>query len=179
LDAQITVMLISTIMSTQVASLACACTGTPRMARFEHAYSRSMVGGIRKALFWLLLLALPLHGVAGGAMKACMEMPMPISQSTDHSATRHNAAADLGSIAQASEQHGEPDCGTMATGGHPVKSSMGGCAASAACGLVAATATPPALFFAPAVAASPAEPPSTPDAGFFTGAPDRPPRLHA
>lgn len=137
-----------------------------------------MVHGIRTALVWLMLLALPLHGYAGSAMLRCAEMPMPASQSSDQASVGMGLDQDGGSVLHAG-MHAMPDSGTMPTSAHTSRSSTGHCTTSAACDIVAAPFPQvPAVGGSTASAALPLPLPST-GFGFFTGAPDRPPRLFA
>jgi hypothetical protein len=137
------------------------------------------VHGIRTALVWLMLLALTLHGYAGSAMLRCTEMPMPASQSSDQANASMDIDQDGGSVLHAGIHALTPDSGTMPASVHASKSSTGHCAASAACDIVAAPFPQvPAVAGPTASAALPLPLPST-GFGFFTGAPDRPPRLFA
>jgi len=138
-----------------------------------------MVHGIRTALVWLMLLALPLHGYASSAMLHCIGMPMPPSQSADQATAAIGMDRDGGSGLISSVRPLMPDGGTMPASAHASKSSSGHCAASAACDIVAAPFPQVLAVVGPtASAASPLPLPST-GFGFFTGAPDRPPRLFA
>ena len=138
-----------------------------------------MVHGIRTALVWLMLLALPLHGYAGCAMLRCTEMPMPASQSSDQANAGMDIDQDGGSILHAGVRALTPGSGSMPASVHASKSSNGHCTASAACDIVAAPFPQmPAVAAPTASAALPLPVPST-GFGFFTGAPDRPPRLFA
>lgn len=137
-----------------------------------------MVHGIRTALVWLMLLALPLHGYAGSAMLRCTEMPMPASQSSDQANARMGIVQDGGSVLHAG-MHAMPDSGTMPTSAHTSRSSTGHCAAPAACDIVAAPFPQVPVVAGPTTTAAPLLPLPSPGFGFVTGAPDRPPRLLA
>src|SRR5260370_30642125 len=97
-----------------------------------------MVHGIRTALVWLMLLALPLHGYAGSAMLRCNEMQMPASQSSDQANASMGIDQDGGSVLHSGIHALTPDSGTMPASAHASKSLTRHCAASGACDIVAA-----------------------------------------
>ncbi|MDQ6680474.1 MAG: hypothetical protein M3Y67_05865 [Pseudomonadota bacterium] len=138
-----------------------------------------MVKGIRKALYCLLLIALPLQAFASGGLQHCMAMQMPLSHSADASATFGNDAAGIVlHDAQTSVSTAIHDCGGSAQGTQTSDRSAGHCAASAGCGNVAASMPAlPLVMQVPDVI--PAASPADPRVGFMTGAPERPPRTTA
>jgi hypothetical protein len=138
-----------------------------------------MVYRIRTALVWLMLVALPLHGFASAGMLHCVGVPMPASQSSDQAIASIGMDRAGGTLLLASAQPPTPDCGAMSASVHSSKSSTGHCAASAACDIVAAPFPQVLAVVAPAASAAPPLSRPATGFGFFTDAPDRPPRVLA
>lgn len=139
-----------------------------------------MFNGIRRALFGLLFIALPLQVFASGGLQHCMSMQMLLSHSTGTWAAIDSDVAKLAQqetpISVSAAAH---DCGGPAQGTQTSDSSAAHCAVSAGCGIASAPA--PALL---AVVQLPADeiPAATlldSRVGFMTGAPERPPRTTA
>ena len=129
---------------------------------------------LRKVLFWLVMLALPLHGITAAAA-------MP--QSAGHGAvqmqdgSRHDEALAMGTTGIT--RHSTEICAGLLPGcaAHGHQGSMN-CSLSAPCGLVAAAAlqNPPLPGH---TASAPVAVPSHERVAFFTDAPERPPRFQA
>jgi hypothetical protein len=128
-------------------------------------YAFAMARGFRTALVWLITLTLCMSAQAGTALSRCGGMPVVAMPSS------HQTVADT--------QHTAANCETMASGAHSAKSSHADCTASASCSMCAAPAPQTPVLFAAATRAAPPPPPRTPGFGFFTDAPDRPPRALA
>lgn len=133
-----------------------------------------MSAALRKALFWLLMLVIPLQGLAGAVM------PLHASEAgmgRMHSAS--NVSAPM-TMHAASSAHAVDPCAAMVTGcdqSHAPGALK--CGLSAVCGLVAAPALqlPP---FIPPLASQAARPEFLHlQVAFCTGAPERPPRILA
>lgn len=126
-----------------------------------------MSAALRKALFWLVMLALPLQGLATTSVSlhalghGVMHM-VPETGTHATGITKAHALADCAGPAKGCE-----DCQSPGV----VK-----CGLSAACALVAAPGLQMRASLQEAPAARPTAAPSNPLAGFCTGAPDRPPR---
>lgn len=129
-----------------------------------------MSAALRKALFWLVMLAFPLQGLAttGVSLHALghgvMQMvPEAATHATDNpSSTQAHALADCAGPAKGCE-----DCQSPGV----VK-----CGLSAACAIVAAPGLQMRAPLQKMPAVHPTATPPNPFAGFCTGAPDRPPR---
>lgn len=134
-----------------------------------------------RAIFsWLLLLALPVHGIAGGSMPGCGSMSMAV-HAASASVTPAAAAVPESSIAASTD---DADTATPCAGmsGHERSSqkTKADCAGTGACGVVAmhVPAMPAWLHLAMRTIGS-AAPAFAPAVGFLTGAPERPPRTVA
>jgi hypothetical protein len=139
-----------------------------------------MANGVRKALYCLLMIAVPLQAFASVGMQQCVSMQMPLSQSIRTSASLADQAA--GSpllVAQTDVSTAIGDCDAPAQDKQTSERSADHCAASAGCGIVAASV--PALPYVMQVPPNgiPAVAPPDPSVGFMTGAPERPPRTIA
>lgn len=119
---------------------------------------------------WLAVVALPLHGFAGGAMSSCLHMRVPQSVSLDA------AGMSLAHAAMPMAQGPAAQRGCDAMAGDLFAKSLGKCAPSAACSSVAAPIVQPPVFVAAALSAPLPLAPLAPGFAFFTGAPERPPR---
>lgn len=137
-----------------------------------------MVRGIRTALLWLILFALPLHGFAGGAMLRCVGIPMSTSQPSGPMASGTDIDRGAGAAPIASAQPAPADCG-MAARGYSPQSLAGHCLAAAACDIVAAPAPRALAFVVPAASAAAPLPRLSIGVFFFTDAPYRPPSILA
>lgn len=133
-----------------------------------------MSAALRKALFWLIVLVLPLHGLAAASMtlphvraQGVMQMPESAVQST-------RSGMDVGLMAVQTAD----DCAGM-TGGcdHPHAAGVLKCGLSAVCGLVAAPSLQMPSFLQPGSSRAPVPMQMRPRVAFCTGAPERPPRL--
>jgi hypothetical protein len=119
---------------------------------------------LRKALLWLVLFALPLHGFAVSTMRLCPDPAMSAAAQAGH----HSAVA------------AHDDCAGFADSASSAcdasKASAGKCSLSTACSMVVA----PAMTAEPVPMAesgiSPVLADTPPEIAFCTGAPDRPPR---
>ncbi|MBA3589791.1 hypothetical protein [Methylibium sp.] len=147
------------------------------------AYTLTMRGVLRIVLAWLLVLALPVQGVAAQAMLFCGPMhstmafgsaaPTVAPTHHDHALHEHGASP----AAAATEAHAH----TQEASTQPVSSaemSSATCSVCASCCSMAAIATalvvPDALSFSPVYTLSPFEP----HASLAAGGLERPPKLH-
>lgn len=128
---------------------------------------------LRKAVFWLVMLAIPVHGIAFTALPLhALGGLVTLAQQSD---------AEMGSKdAGMAAPHAGKDCAGMPWGcDFPHHDEMAKCGSAAACSFVAAPV--PQLERAAELQAS--GPPLTtrpnPRIAFFTSAPERPPRSHA
>ena len=140
-----------------------------------HAFQTYTPPMFRRAcatVFWLLLLALPLQGWAGGMKQRCDAMSMPASathSSEDESAIDVDASFDrLASVGLGAVGCAGSDAGADHSSSH--------CAGSAACGFAAAYGVVMPSLPHPAAADAPRAPRGVARFGFLTGAPERPPR---
>lgn len=120
----------------------------------------------RKALFWLLMLALPLHGAAAVAMGLAS------------AASAHAASVQAARMVQvdAAAHPVAPDCADMPDCGFSTHASLK-CGLSSSCGVVAAPpASPPHAFSMPLARRLHLAAPVQHAIAFCTGAPERPPR---
>ncbi len=144
-----------------------------RVAVFScrRTYNSSVVHLLRKALFWLVLLALPLQGFALGQMPSCgtgsMEMEASASQAL---ATPVQAGAHADVLPIGADERDAMGCDL-------VQMSMAHCAVSVAGAAAPAMTSTPFVVIPKPIAAAPQSQPGLADAGFFTDAPERPPRL--
>jgi hypothetical protein len=135
-----------------------------------------MSAALRKVLFWLVMLALPLHGIAATTM-------MPLHWPGDGAARMQDRfAQDQPPDMKAAGMTGQSmkdcpdlmvDCALL-----HLKGSMK-CNLSAPCGLVAAPALHIPAFLGDAGTSTPLVLPSHERIAFCTGAPERPPRFPA
>ena len=140
--------------------------GAGSFSQPDPVYTFAMTTGLRNALMWLLLLALPLQGFAAATMLHCgAGHQQTAASSLSKSASAHQHEAGQAHRHAAASDTPQPDL---------TKSK---CSACAACCM--GTALPAAALafepFAPALA-----PPSfvsAPAIGFVTDGPDRPPRI--
>ena len=130
----------------------------------------------RQVMLWLVLITIPLHGFGTAMAYACTGMPVASSVVTGQHADAAKAyppsattcpMSAMGCVStpskQASSHVSAPKCGFMA----------------ACAGVVTAPpSTPPLLVLSAGAAALPPLP-VLPRVGFFTDAPERPPRLLA
>ncbi len=149
-------------------------------ARRGASYTRMMVIGIRKALYSLLLIALPLQVFASSGMQHCKSMQMPPSHSAGTSARFDRDAAGIAlQVAQTTVNTAINDCGGSAQGTQPSDHSPDHCAAAAGCAIVAVSLPALPLVMQVPRDGVPAASPADPIVGFMTGAPERPPRTTA
>ena len=139
-----------------------------------------MVSGIRTVLFWLLLIALPLVALAGGAMRGCEGMQMHVSSAAPTAIASTIGAPHAGSDAIGEAARPAAVCSDMATADDEMSgASLGNCAASMTCGVVAAPAMQSPAFLPVHLVSTLPVLPLASGAGFLTDAPDRPPRTFA
>lgn len=112
-------------------------------------------------------------------MTLCSGMSMSASQSPHGTVAGSAIDRDEDMMLIAGTQHATMECGSTAASAHSTESSTGTCTASAACGVVTASALQALVFFASAASAAALPAPAAPGVGFFTDAPDRPPRAFA
>lgn len=146
--------------------------------RPSNMYSFGMARGFRSLFVWTIVLALSLSGYASAAMSLCAGMGVRAAPTSGLSAAATGTDRAAGSMPMASARSSEMDCATMATAVHSSKSPTGDCA-GAACGMAAAPASQSPAFAVPMVGVVRALPLHAPGFGFFTDAPDRPPRALA
>ncbi|NUZ08469.1 hypothetical protein [Piscinibacter koreensis] len=131
----------------------------------------------RNALFWLLMLALPLQGnmVAGGFAFASGSLPQPQSTvRTGHDMASHASVAHHEHEAHDQQQFSD-DCEGMpgcTNGQH----TAGKCMLSAHCAVVAVPSQPLPLVLAAVTPTLPVALQHARRLAFCTGAPERPPR---
>lgn len=135
-----------------------------------------MSAALRKALFWLLVLVLPLHGLAAASMMLPHVRAQGVMQMPESALQRSQLNMDAGTVAaQAAE-----DCAGMpASCDHPHAAGVLKCGLSAACGLVAAPALQMPSLLQPGSSRAPVPMRTRLRVAFCTGAPERPPRLLA
>lgn len=148
--------------------------------RRGRCYAPAMVRCIRKALYCLLFIALPLQGFASSGMHHCVAAQMPLSDSAAMSATPDDDSALLApQDARTNVGTAIDACSGPAQGTHTSDRSASHCAAYAGCGVVASSVPMlPSVMQVPRDG-FPAVPPADPSVGFMTGAPERPPRTAA
>jgi hypothetical protein len=130
------------------------------------------MSALRKVLFWLVILALPLHGIAGVTMMPSHESGHGPVQMQEGAAHGHpSSMAGSGMMKPSMKDCAElmADCGQLF--------GVMKCHLSAPCGLVAAPALHVASLTAVEPAATPLIMPTPLRIEFCTGAPERPPRL--
>ncbi len=135
------------------------------------AYNPVVHDHLLKALLWLVFLALPLQGFALGPMPSCDAGARQIAKSASQvSGMSAQAMADAGAKPAAD------DSGLM--GCDPAtKASMTYCAASVVCTAAFAVGATPLTAMPKPIAIAPQSRKEVAGAGFFTDAPERPPRL--
>lgn len=134
-----------------------------------------MATALRKALFWVLMLVLPLQGIAAITMMPLHALRQGAAQMQEGSRSGAPSGMDAASMA-----HPSGDCGGMMAGcEHAHAPGLSKCGLSAVCGLVAA----PALQLLPLLQVCSSQAPVARllnvRVAFCTGAPDRPPRFPA
>ena len=137
------------------------------------AYNRSM-SALSRVLFWLVILVLPLHGIAGVTMMPSHSSGQAPVQMQDRSAHREVSGGALNGMMKPSMK----DCAELMADCGQLFGVMK-CHLSAPCGLVAAPALHVASLDAVEPAAAPLIVPTRVPIDFCTGAPERPPRLPA
>lgn len=135
-----------------------------------------MFAELRKALLWLLMLVLPLQGIAALSMMPLHALERGAPQMRENSATSAAACARVGSMAPQAAN----ECDRMMAGcDHSHAGGVLKCGLSAACGLVAAPALQMPSFLQPGSSRAPVRMQTRLKVAFCTGAPERPPRLLA
>lgn len=145
-------------------------------------YNQMMVSGLRALLFWLLLVALPLHGFTASALRGCDAMSMVVSQTSAALSADTPMAVGLESTSAKTASQSSSVCSDMTETDQQSWSSNHStvdCAGSAACSMVAAATMPNPEIFVPLPASAPPVSRPVSAAGFLTDAPDRPPRVLA
>lgn len=135
-----------------------------------------MSAALRKALFWLLMLALPLQGVAAGVM------PIHAAGQTESShSSMQQVAGDTAAAGMRMSAAGVlDDCASLAAGcEHSRAQGAFKCGLSAACALVAAPGLERLKLADSRSSQAPLAPYLQSQVAFQTGAPERPPRLLA
>jgi hypothetical protein len=135
-----------------------------------------MSAALRKVLFWLVMLALPLHGIAGATMMPLHWPGHGAVQMQDGPAHGQAPGTHANGMSKQSMQD-SADLMMDCAHGH-LKGSMK-CSLSAPCGLVAAPALHLPAFLGETGTSTPVVLPSHERIAFCTGAPERPPRFPA
>lgn len=134
-----------------------------------------MSAALRKALFWLLMLALPLQGVAAGVMPIHARGQPESSHFSMQQAAGETAAAGM---QQMSTSGALDDCASLAVGcEHSRAKGAFKCGLAAACALVAAPGLERLSLADSRSSQAPHAPYLQSQVAFQTGAPERPPRL--
>lgn len=135
-----------------------------------------MSASLRKVLFWLVILAIPLHGIAGaGSMPRHQVGHAAMQMEAVGSAAAAGVMETAATMKQAMTGCADPasDCD------HAQSKGIVKCNLSAPCGLVAATSSHSAVSLDRSLSAAPIAVPSHDRIAFCTGAPERPPRFSA
>lgn len=132
----------------------------------------------RATLSWLLLFALPIHAIAGGAMASCGLMSMPARASASLASSHPDRGGDSTKNHAQNADAASP-CGVDGGSEHHSSGPATDCAGSGACGVMPMQAPAMSAFLHLTEMAIVVATPSSPSVGFFTGAPDRPPRAFA
>lgn len=139
-----------------------------------------MLRRVRAILSWLLLFVLPIHGMASGIVLPCASMAMPALSASGSVMSTETAHTIDSTQAAAHGVESSPYGGDEHMGSH--SSDRGGmnCASSGACGVVGAQAPATLLpLLHPTVRTIPVSAETHLHPLFFTGAPERPPRVRA
>ncbi len=134
-----------------------------------------MSAALRKVVFWLVMLAIPLHGIAAATMMPLHWPGHGAVQMQEGSAQDEARGMDAAGLMKPSMK-GYADR-LMANCDHGHLSGPMKCGLSAPCGLVAAPALQLPAFPRIEGASSPALMTSLVRVAFCTGAPERPPRF--
>lgn len=135
------------------------------------AYNPAVHDHLLKALLWLVFLALPLQGFALGSMPSCDAGAQQIAKSASQMSGMSAQA-----LANAGTKPAVDDSGPM--GCDPAtQSSMTHCTASVVCAAAFAVGATPWIVMPKRIAIAPQSRKEVAGAGFFTDAPERPPRL--
>ncbi len=132
----------------------------------------------RATLSWLLLFALPIQAIAGGAMASCGLMSMPARASASLTSSHLDRGGDSTKNHARTADAASP-CNGDGGSEHQSSNPATDCAGSGACGVMPMQAPSVSAFLHLTEMAIVAATPSSPPIGFFTGAPDRPPRAFA
>lgn len=128
---------------------------------------------LRKALFWLVMLALPLHGMAAASMGS---MHVPV-RSAAHLRASMSMNMDSGAATTTVGSAAATDCPGMLFGCDQAHGfGLEKCGLSAVCGLVAGPVPEMPVFVRSGLSRTAAPAQFYQRAAFCTGAPDRPPR---
>lgn len=132
-----------------------------------------MSAALRKALLWLVMLALPLQGIAAVGMMTLHALEGDALQMREALVASPLPFTDVSSMTERSGK----DCERMIAGcDDPQVPGHMQCALSAACGLVSAPASQLPEFPQSAASGTPIRVESNVRVTFSTDAPDRPPR---
>lgn len=135
-----------------------------------------MSPALRKLLLWLVMLAIPLHGIASVAMTAQHWAGQGSMQMQEGAAPGNSGLA----ATAATVKQSATDCADLTmVCGHSHLKGLAKCNLSAPCGLVAAAAPAIATFLDRSASPAPFGLPSHERIAFCTGAPERPPRFSA
>ena len=127
---------------------------------------------LSKALLWLVFLALPLQGIAAGQMVLCGAASDSARGSSSQVLTTSSQA-----LSNADTMFASADESALMECCDQVHMSTTHCAVSLACGAALASAAAPFGMGPRPERTAPKSQPGLADAGFFTDAPERPPRL--
>jgi hypothetical protein len=146
------------------------------LLEFAAAYNPpTMPAVLRNALFWLLMLVVPLQGIAGTVMQLhapAQDMMRMASSSGAH-------GSDMAMHAAAPTHAAHPCAGRVAGCDDRHTPGMPKCGLSAVCGLVAAPALQSRVFILVPASQAPQAGCLQLQVAFCTGAPERPPRFPA
>ena len=130
----------------------------------------------RATLSWLLLFALPIHGIASGSMASCGLMSKPAKAPASLASSHADHGGD--SMKTPSQNAGAASpCDGDGGSEHHSAGAATDCASSGSCGVMPMPAFAVATFLHGTVLTIAVVTPSSPPIGFLTGAPDRPPRV--
>lgn len=130
---------------------------------------------LRKALFWLLMLVVPLQGIAGSVM----QLHAPAQGMVRMASSSNTPTSNMAMHASAPTHAVHPCAGSVPGCNDRHAPGMLKCGLSAACGLVAAPALQPRTFLQLPASEAPQARFLRLQVAFCTGAPERPPRFPA
>lgn len=127
---------------------------------------------LRKIFLWLLFIALPLQGFAWGQMPSCGNESQGIEVSASQTLGMSTVVAAPITVATDSDAKSPVGC-------DPAGKPMTHCVSSSTCAAALPLSAPSAAVMPSLMTATPQSRLALADIGFFTGAPERPPRLSA